>query len=244
LSLFEFLKSGRIVFGGCISPVASSRPVYSIVGHWDADHVPTAIEILAPLNPPEKILKYINAPYRRFFFGEAYRVSFGKVESFTLYPLGVKDLNRIGVGKKLHDSRKTGTVPIVVGYRFKKYCGYALYIDDIDADDAEAVKKIIDYMVVKYGKYFEGVLLPAYHGTSGHKAKDPEELARISRELIEYAAQKLKFAIALAHPSIPQWVGELQKKYGNVLAFDRDLEVVCDLEEYKKEQERNKKEEN
>ncbi len=235
--LLEFLKSGLVAFGGCISPVARLRPRYSIIGHWDADHVPTGrIEILSPLRPPEKIFKYIDPSYRKIPFGETYRVSLSSREFFTLRPISLKDLDRIGVEKKLHDSRVTGTVPIIVGYGCRKgskrYQGYALYIDDFDADDGSAIKKIIDYMVIKYGEYFEGILLPVYEGTSGHKAKHPKELADLSRELAEYAAHKLKFVITLAHPSIPLWVGKLQ----NAVAFDRELEVVADLEEYKKDQ--------
>ena len=237
MSLLEFLKSGLVTFGGCVSPMASLRPRYSVIGHWDADHVPTGrIEILSPLRPPEKIFKYVDPSYRKIPFGETYRISLSRGEFFTLRPVGLKELSRIGIEKKLHDSRVTGTVPIVVGYGCRKgskrYQSYALYIDDFDADDGDAIKRIVDYMAVKYGEYLEGVLLPVYEGTSGHKAKNPKELADLSRELVKYAARKLKFIVALAHPSIPLWIGELQ----NVVAFDRELEVVCDLEEYKKDQ--------
>lgn len=239
--ILEFLKSGIVVFGGCISPVAFAKPRYAVIGHWDADHVPTCkLEILSPMNPPEKIFKYIDPAYRKFFFGESYRVNLSRSEFFTLYPISLKDLRKAGIEKKIHDSRKAGTVPIMLGYGCKKgrtkYHGYVLYIDDFDADDGEAIKKLIDYVALKYGSYFKGVLLPAYEGTMGHKAKHPKELAELSRELLEYAARKCEFVIALAHPSIPHWLYELQSY--NVVAFDRDLEVVCDLDEYKKDMEK------
>ncbi len=242
--ILEFLKSGLVAFGGCVSPVARLRPRYSVIGHWDADHVPTAqLEIFTPSKPPEKILKYVDPSYRKIPVGERYRISLSSREFFTLQPIGQKDLVRIGIEKRIHDSSIAGTVPIVFGYSRKKgskrYQGYVLYVDDFDADDGDAIKKLVDYMVVKYGVYFEGVLLPVYEGTSGHKARHPEELAELSRELIEYAARKLKFVVALAHPSIPLWVYELQRHH-EVVAFDRDLEVVCDLDEYKKDQENRK----
>jgi len=238
--ILRFLKSGYLAFGGCISPFASMKPVYSVIGHWDADHSPVNnVEIIAFLNPPEKILKYVRTTYRRIPLGETLKTSITKKESFILKPISLRDLKRMGVDKKLHDSRKTGTVPILIGYRYKKTVEYALYIDDIDVDDVEPVKKVIGNHILKFGGAFRGVLLPAYHGTKGHKAKDSKELAMVSKELLEYAAQKLEFVITLAHPSIPYWLHELQKKYDNIHPFDREILVVSDLEEYQKEEQGN-----
>jgi len=236
LSIVDFVKS-NIAFGGCMFPGGS--PVCSVVGHWDADHIPaTGIHIIAPLNPPHRMEEYIsNIPYTRIPPNKTEFVVSKDGVAMAVNPLGDRKMKELGIDGRIHSSSPSkGTIPIRIFTKSKKSVEAIIYIDDFDADDGERIKKLIDANRAILGETLKGCALPVYKGTKSHKSREPTDLVELSRELVEYAAKQLDFVIVLAHPEIPPWVYALKAKHSNIVIFERGIPTIQELKNLRVEE--------
>jgi len=175
----------KLAFGGCSLNLI---PRYSIVGHAHRDHIPRNANITV-VGPVQLQRNYIYIHYDDFVH---LHLSDTKV---VVYVCGRRFLRSVSIEKKLH------TNPILI--RDVKRDEIILYVDDINVDDEEPVKKIIDFLLRAYRSSFTTVLLPVYNGNSAHGAKRHKDLHDISMRLINYAISRGLKTYALAHPVIP-----------------------------------------
>ncbi len=68
----ELFKTGIVAFGGFTLAETVYKPRYSIIGHWDADHVAVFedVVIFAPLKPPRRIEDFVNRWYMQIPFNK------------------------------------------------------------------------------------------------------------------------------------------------------------------------------
>ena len=197
----------ELAFGGC-SLYPSAR--YSIVGHPHRDHIPKNpnITVVGPVHLRNRNHIYIH-------YDEWFKLHLDS-NSVIVHVLGRKALRSIGINKKLH------TNPILLYVKSKDCTEIALYIDDIDVDDIQPIKTLINFLKRTYGDRFKAVLLPVYNRNKAHGAQDYTELHNKSIELINYALEFKLNVYALAHPVIPPTLPP------NVVPVPKLIETIVD----------------
>ena len=136
-----------------------------------------------------------------------------KKTKLFLWVLGRKALSGFGINAKLH------TFPVVLQAKDE----FAIYIDDLDVEDIEHVKKLLTELKKTYGDALKVALLPAYGHTLQHGAKTPKELHEKAIELLKFAHEELGLTvIALAHPVIPSDVPSF------AIHFPKSLKTLAD----------------
>ncbi len=240
----ELFKTGIVAFGGFTLAETVYKPRYSIIGHWDADHVVVSedVVIFAPLKPPRRIEDFVNRWYMQIPFNKLRAVCSIGQETLYARALGDRELQEIDISERFHrTSPSRSTVPIrlilvknITETSVEKEI--MLYIDDFDVGDVLKVKRLIDWHAEEFGQDFKGVLLPAYAGTKGHGAKHPKELSDASKHLVEFSAEKgLEIVGTLIHSPnwYPRWLTNLKAKYPSILEFPRTLKVLEDDPRYR-----------
>jgi len=182
MDLLSIVKS--VAFGGC-----SATPLvrYSIVGHDHLDHLvrDTRVTIVGPVRVRRSNVLYI-APGDHMRI----RLEHGKLD---IWVLGLRDLRQFRINRRLH------SFPVVLKHGQE----YAIYVDDLDIDDIELIRKLISELKRSLGDLLKIALLPVYNRSKQHGSKDPRDLHDKSIELLKFAHSLRLDVIALAHPVIP-----------------------------------------
>jgi len=219
----------EVAFGGNTRG-GDIKPLFAIVAHGHADHIPTNrhLRVVGPVSFKER-RRFDYIPYN---YSEVYPISESVEgnEYLKIFVFGDRTLRNYGVEERLH------APPIVITYFVAKHKRVlheesALYIEDFDLKDIPKIKKIVEGLELRVN--LKVVILPAYSGARAHGAEDdPRKLSEASKELAEYFLGRGYAVILLSHPVQPVWFRDLKQRYFDRLKiFDRNLEVVADLKE-------------
>jgi hypothetical protein len=151
----------KVAFGGC----AISNVQYSIVGHDHRDHIVADQDIIV-VGPVRETVRRHNV--LRVAPDHTSWIHLDKKTKLFLWVLGRKALSGFGINAKLH------TFPVVLQAKDE----FAIYIDDLDVEDIEHVKKLLTELKKTYGDALKVALLPAYGHTLQHGAKTPQGTTR------------------------------------------------------------------
>lgn len=175
------------------SPSASPlRPKITILSHTHRDHIPQSYDTVVVHQFWADRVR-LGRPV--IANGEPVTFSFGK-EKLTAKALSPRDVSRL-IGERV---RRLHCTWWLVNHKNGSETTM-LFIGDMDAGEAEIVKKLIETLERK-GVRLDKVALPSYNGVNGHGAKHSRQLAEEVADLTRFARAKGIRTVALPHPVV------------------------------------------